>query len=154
MATTADILPDNLVTEPTITEASDSLTLPEESKRPREDEALKADELEQAPETKKAKTEEETDLLPTSVLPTTEPEADEAAEAAALAANDIPAVIEGSIEEKKQDEGGPAPIQPGKEGVNFFNDMDVLSGRGGGTNVHPGNRNFRDLINLHRRALR
>ena len=24
--------------------------------------------------------------------------------------------------------------------------------RGGGTNVHPGNRNFRDLINLHRRA--
>lgn len=29
---------------------------------------------------------------------------------------------------------------------------DVLSGRGGGTNVHPGNRNFRDLINLHRRA--
>jgi hypothetical protein len=28
----------------------------------------------------------------------------------------------------------------------------VLSGRGGGTNVHPGNRVFRDLINLHRRA--
>jgi hypothetical protein len=28
----------------------------------------------------------------------------------------------------------------------------VLSGRGGGTNVHPGNRTFRDLINLHRRA--
>jgi hypothetical protein len=26
-----------------------------------------------------------------------------------------------------------------------------FAGRGGGTNVHPGNRNFRDLINMHRR---
>jgi hypothetical protein len=44
------------------------------------------------------------------------------------------------------------PIPASKEGTSFFNDADVLSGRGGGTNVHPGNRNFRDLINLHRRA--
>jgi hypothetical protein len=36
--------------------------------------------------------------------------------------------------------------------MSYFNDNDVLSGRGGGTNVHPGNRHFRDLINLHRRA--
>jgi hypothetical protein len=43
-------------------------------------------------------------------------------------------------------------IPPSKEGLSVFNDNDVLSGRGGGTNVHPGNRNFRDLINLHRRA--
>lgn len=73
----------------------------------------------------------------------------------------------------------PEPVPASKEGLSFFNDNDVLSGkwcftlkvdvyqpeewhchslvydslgRGGGTNVHPGNRNFRDLINLHRRA--
>lgn len=43
-------------------------------------------------------------------------------------------------------------IPAAKEGTSFFSDADVLSGRGGGTNVHPGNRNFRDLINLHRRS--
>jgi hypothetical protein len=45
----------------------------------------------------------------------------------------------------------PAPIPPSKEGTPFFSDNDVLSGRGGGTNVHPGNRTFRDLINNNRR---
>jgi hypothetical protein len=50
------------------------------------------------------------------------------------------------------DESAPAPVSASKEGMNYFADNDVLSGRGGGTNVHPGNRNFRDLINLHRRA--
>jgi hypothetical protein len=35
-------------------------------------------------------------------------------------------------------EGEPAPVGPSKEGTSFFNDSDVLSGRGGGTNVHPG----------------
>lgn len=50
------------------------------------------------------------------------------------------------------DDAGPAPVPPSEEGTNIFADNDVLSGRGGGTNVHPGNRNFRDLINLHRRA--
>jgi hypothetical protein len=49
-------------------------------------------------------------------------------------------------------EGDGALIPAAKEGISFFADSDVLSGRGGGTNVHPGNRNFRDLINLHRRA--
>jgi len=43
-------------------------------------------------------------------------------------------------------------VPASKKGIAFFSDNDVLSGRGGGTNVHPGNRNFRDLINLHRRA--
>jgi hypothetical protein len=52
----------------------------------------------------------------------------------------------------KDDGEGPAPIAACKEGQNHFKDNDVLSGRGGGTNVHLGNRNFRDLINLHRRA--
>jgi len=47
---------------------------------------------------------------------------------------------------------GPDPVAPSEEGTSFFNDSDVLSGRGGGTNVHPGNRHFRELINLHRRA--
>jgi len=46
----------------------------------------------------------------------------------------------------------PAPVGASKEGTACFEENDVLSGRGGGTNVHPGNRNFRDLINLHRRA--
>lgn len=50
------------------------------------------------------------------------------------------------------DEDGPAPVGASEEGMSYFNDNDVLSGRGGGTNVHPGNRHFRDLINLHRRA--
>ncbi|GKY93329.1 hypothetical protein MPSEU_000300500 [Mayamaea pseudoterrestris] len=43
-------------------------------------------------------------------------------------------------------------VPAAKEGQAFFTDQDVLSGRGGGTNVHPGNRRFRDLINVHRRA--
>lgn len=54
--------------------------------------------------------------------------------------------------EQPGDKDDADPIPASKEGTSFFNDADVLSGRGGGTNVHPGNRNFRDLINLHRRA--
>jgi hypothetical protein len=50
------------------------------------------------------------------------------------------------------DKDDPDPIPAATEGTSIFNDADVLSGRGGGTNVHPGNRTFRDLINLHRRA--
>lgn len=45
----------------------------------------------------------------------------------------------------------PPTVPESKKGISTFSDNDVLSGRGGGTNVHPGNRNFRDLINLHRR---
>lgn len=45
-----------------------------------------------------------------------------------------------------------APIPPSKEGIKFYSRNDVLCGRGGGTNVHPGNRRFRDLINANRRA--
>jgi hypothetical protein len=50
------------------------------------------------------------------------------------------------------DKDEPDPIPAALEGTAIFNDADVLSGRGGGTNVHPGNRSFRDLINMHRRA--
>ena len=32
-----------------------------------------------------------------------------------------------------------------------YNDKDVLSGRGGGTNLHPGNRYYRELIFNHRK---
>lgn len=46
----------------------------------------------------------------------------------------------------------PAPVPACAVGMSTFDDNDVLSGRGGGTNIHPGNRNFRDLINMHRRA--
>jgi len=50
------------------------------------------------------------------------------------------------------DPKAPAPVEASTTGTTFFEENDVLSGRGGGTNVHPGNRNFRDLINLHRRT--
>lgn len=43
-------------------------------------------------------------------------------------------------------------IQPSSSGIKFYSRNDVLCGRGGGTNVHPGNRRFRDLINANRRA--
>lgn len=56
------------------------------------------------------------------------------------------------LEPEPDEADAPAPVLPSKEGMAFFGDNDVLSGRGGGTNVHPGNRNFRDLINHHRRA--
>ena len=57
-------------------------------------------------------------------------------------------------EDDKPEESNPAPapVAASTEGTSVFDDNDVLSDRGGGTNVHPGNRNFRDLINLHRRA--
>jgi hypothetical protein len=61
-------------------------------------------------------------------------------------------VIDSSLNFDPEDDSGPPAINASDEGVTTFNDYDVLSGRGGGTNVHPGNRNFRDLINLHRRA--
>jgi hypothetical protein len=40
--------------------------------------------------------------------------------------------------------------QPGTEPIDEPNDWDVLFGRGGMTNSHPGNRRFRDIIALHR----
>jgi hypothetical protein len=51
-----------------------------------------------------------------------------------------------------EDGTAPAPVEASKQGTTEIEDNDVLSGRGGGTNVHPGNRNFRDLINLYRRS--
>lgn len=54
---------------------------------------------------------------------------------------------------KFDDDGNaPAPVDASKAGTDKFEENDVLSGRGGGTNVHPGNRNFRELINLHRKT--
>lgn len=46
----------------------------------------------------------------------------------------------------------PAPVTASHVGITDIQDNDVLSGRGGGTNVHPGNRFFRDLISMHRRT--
>ena len=43
-------------------------------------------------------------------------------------------------------------IPPSKEGIKFCSSDDVLCGRGGGTNLHPGNRRFRDLVDASRRA--
>ena len=39
-----------------------------------------------------------------------------------------------------------------KEGVSIYESLDVLCGRGGGTNLHEGNRFYRDLILSHRTA--
>jgi hypothetical protein len=58
-------------------------------------------------------------------------------------------MVMGTIEEalaKDAEENGPAPVAASTEGINYFNENDVLSGRGGGTNVHPGNRTFRELM--------
>ncbi|KAG7349175.1 hypothetical protein IV203_011772 [Nitzschia inconspicua] len=43
-------------------------------------------------------------------------------------------------------------IGPSEHGQDYYDVYDVLSGRGGGTNAHPGNRYFRDLINMNRRT--
>ena len=43
-------------------------------------------------------------------------------------------------------------VAASNEGIKFYSVNDVLCGRGGGTNVHPGNRRFRDLVNANRRA--
>mmetsp|Transcript_28973 Transcript_28973/g.79477 ORF Transcript_28973/g.79477 Transcript_28973/m.79477 type:complete len:484 (+) Transcript_28973:83-1534(+) len=43
-------------------------------------------------------------------------------------------------------------VPPGTIGISDVRESDVLSGRGGGTNCHPGNRSYRDLINVHRRT--
>jgi hypothetical protein len=59
-----------------------------------------------------------------------------------------------SMHLKFNDDDGlaPAPVEASQEGIENFRDNDVLSGRGGGTNIHVGNRNFRDLIHFHRRT--
>jgi len=44
----------------------------------------------------------------------------------------------------------PAFIHPGKEPIAVPEPHDVLFGRGGLTNNHPGNKRFRDIISLHR----
>ena len=41
---------------------------------------------------------------------------------------------------------------PSTEGIKFYSPNDVLCGRGGGTNSHPGNLRFRDLTNANLRA--
>ena len=56
------------------------------------------------------------------------------------------------IKNHGSEEDAAALVSPDTVGTDTYTDNDVLSGRGGGTNIHPGNRNFRDLINLHRRA--
>ena len=43
------------------------------------------------------------------------------------------------------------PIPAATVGKSTYRESNVLRGRGGGTNVHPGNRTFRELIDLHRR---
>ena len=58
----------------------------------------------------------------------------------------------GGSNQQPQSSGTSGLIPPSTEGIKFYSRNDVLCGRGGGTNVHPGNRRFRDLINANRRA--
>lgn len=73
-------------------------------------------------------------------------------------ANDVDNSNNGSHDLDDEEKPSAAPrkdqvcIPPSKEGIKFYSRNDVLCGRGGGTNVHPGNRRFRDLINANRRA--
>ena len=50
------------------------------------------------------------------------------------------------------DSNEPNSIPPSTEGIKFYSRNDVLCGRGGGTNVHPGNRRFHYLINANMRS--
>lgn len=43
-------------------------------------------------------------------------------------------------------------VYPSARGQSTYNENDVLCGRGGGTNMHPGNRYFRELVDEHRRT--
>ncbi|KAL7553063.1 hypothetical protein ACHAWF_016312 [Thalassiosira exigua] len=74
--------------------------------------------------------------------------------------DDEDAKVKEDAKDDASDGGGadsPSPrehktVPPSKEGIKYYSRNDVLCGRGGGTNVHPGNRRFRDLINANRRA--
>lgn len=59
------------------------------------------------------------------------------------------AASEGGGDQQEAESQGLIPA--GSVGVTKIEENDVLSGRGGGTNLHQGNRQFRDLINLYRR---
>jgi hypothetical protein len=51
--------------------------------------------------------------------------------------------------EKEEASSNKTPLGQGNAS---YGDQDVLSGRGGGTNLHPGNRHYRDLILSHRQT--
>jgi len=55
-----------------------------------------------------------------------------------------------NLAEKPVTRNNPTKIPPCPDGLDSYATDDVLSGRGGGTNSHPGNRFFRNLINHHR----
>lgn len=52
--------------------------------------------------------------------------------------------------ERKNSRSNSIKISSSNVGLTSYAADDVLSGRGGGTNSHPGNRHFRQLINMHR----
>jgi hypothetical protein len=64
---------------------------------------------------------------------------------------DYPPTINMTLKLDDSDGSGPAPVDASNEPIQTVNENDVLSGRGGATNIHSGNRNFRDLINCHRK---
>jgi hypothetical protein len=130
----ADVTPETSGAEASAEAIATADATEDSSKRKREEGDEKTEEVDGSSEVKKAKTDED-DAAPD--------------EDAAPAAPILGPAMELNL---NPDDPGPAPVAASEEGTSIFADNDVLSGRGGGTNVHPGNRNFRDLINLHRRA--
>jgi hypothetical protein len=130
----ADVTPETSGAEASAEASATADATEDSSKRKREEGDEKTEEVDGSSEVKKAKTDED-DAAPD--------------EDAAPAAPILGPAMELNL---NPDDPGPAPVAASEEGTSIFADNDVLSGRGGGTNVHPGNRNFRDLINLHRRA--
>jgi len=57
---------------------------------------------------------------------------------------------EESLNDNEND--GNKKFPEGQVGLDNYLDTDILCGRGGGTNSHPGNKLFRHQINVHRRA--
>jgi hypothetical protein len=63
-----------------------------------------------------------------------------------------PAVETDSANESEAKESKETGNNPKGQGFTSYTDADVLCGRGGVTNLHPGNRYYRDLILSHRQT--
>jgi len=56
-----------------------------------------------------------------------------------------------TVELDLTDESDNESVPPGEKAIRSITEKDVLCGRGGATNVHPGNKKFRDIVDQNRR---
>eukprot|EP00594_Rhizosolenia_setigera_P002703 CAMPEP_0178954652 /NCGR_PEP_ID=MMETSP0789-20121207/9120_1 /TAXON_ID=3005 /ORGANISM="Rhizosolenia setigera, Strain CCMP 1694" /LENGTH=365 /DNA_ID=CAMNT_0020636099 /DNA_START=79 /DNA_END=1176 /DNA_ORIENTATION=+ len=68
----------------------------------------------------------------------------------AVVHEDVP--LESIINTPEHSQGPPPPPPPSTEEITTVNENDVLCGRGGETNHHPGNVRYRKLVKSHQRA--